>query len=455
MTRKGKLVMRLIRASLVLGLIFTAWFLLVGQRPTSAASFISTGDGGWEWVKPARGVQNWGGVFFLDDKTGWVAGMDCVILKTSDGGKNWAPQGPRIRKILNDICFTDGDHGWAVGSGMASIDPTGIILKTSDGGATWRVVLDGKTDGLRSVCFVNNSVGWAVGGYPKSVILNTTDGGETWFEQDSGVRLQEKDYRSFEGVSSVDESTGYVLASTNGRVDVFKTTDGGKSWIHTPSQTKSPRSIQFLDADTGWILTQVAILRTTDGGKTWSEVSLDKVIPPDERYPARRNLQSFHFCDAQNGVAASIGGHVLRTGDGGNTWVLASSIPGETVSYPCVHMADEKNAWVAGYNGQMMRTSDGGSTWQSLSWGRDDYTHHIVFVSQEVGWAAGSVENSRGPGGVLLKTEDGGMTWSRRLVKESDKLGTLFFLGEKLAWVTASGGIVLKTTDGGVTWQAQ
>jgi hypothetical protein len=48
--------------------------LLTGCRPASTAdtsSFISTGDGGWEWVKPTPTGHHWLGDFFLDDKTGW------------------------------------------------------------------------------------------------------------------------------------------------------------------------------------------------------------------------------------------------------------------------------------------------------------------------------------------------------------------------------------------------
>ena len=76
----------------ILILLVIIWVLAAGQQTSSAASFISTGDGGWEWQKPTPSGQWLLEAFFVDDKTGWVVGDDCTILRTTDGGKNWAPQ---------------------------------------------------------------------------------------------------------------------------------------------------------------------------------------------------------------------------------------------------------------------------------------------------------------------------------------------------------------------------
>ena len=60
---------------------------------------------------------------FLDEKTGWIVGEDCAILKTTDGGRHWTPQGPRIQRVLNSIHFTDKSHGWAAGEGNGGALP--------------------------------------------------------------------------------------------------------------------------------------------------------------------------------------------------------------------------------------------------------------------------------------------------------------------------------------------
>ena len=379
--------------------------VLAGCRHVSSASYISTGDGGWEWAKPTpSGHWSWG-VFFLDDKTGWVVGEDCAILKTTDGGKNWAPQGQRIRKILHSVYFTDKDHGWAVGAGVGSVDMSGIILKTSDGGATWRKVFDGKIRGLSSVHFVNNQVGWAVGG---NIVLKTTDGGETWSGQDYVLPKPDPPQALLmEGndVSFVDENTGWIMDNYR---KAYKTTDGGKTWTNVAEKLNGRgKRIQFVDAKTRWILTTRAMYSSTDGGATWVQHDFSKDSDT-------LNAWDFHFSDARNGVVGCVGGQVLRTTDAGKTW-LPGSVPQVPVYLPSVYMADHKSGWLVGQNGGTLHTADGGATWQAQSWGQGDFVYDMKFVSANIGFAVGVDVNNgnKDRACLIMKTTDGGQTWSR------------------------------------------
>lgn len=69
-------------------------------------------------------------MFFLDANTGTAIGYNGTILKTTDGGANWAPQSSGTNKILSSIFFTDANTGTVVGQ-----DTT--ILRTTNGGTTW------------------------------------------------------------------------------------------------------------------------------------------------------------------------------------------------------------------------------------------------------------------------------------------------------------------------------
>jgi photosystem II stability/assembly factor-like uncharacterized protein len=83
-------------------------------------------------------------VYFVDDREGWAAGHDTLILHTTDGGENWTIQyedpipGGDLPKPILDIYFADKLHGWAIGA-------FALMLVTEDGGAHWRTV---STDGL-------------------------------------------------------------------------------------------------------------------------------------------------------------------------------------------------------------------------------------------------------------------------------------------------------------------
>ena len=117
------------------------------------------------------------GIDFVDDNTGWVAGEDRTVLKTSDGGENWVAQTvpPQAGYFLKDISFIDSNEGWVAGFG-------GTLLHTVNGGTDWEIVYRVKCcDHLTWIEFVDSQNAWAVGW--GSVIDHTVDGGITWQSQ--------------------------------------------------------------------------------------------------------------------------------------------------------------------------------------------------------------------------------------------------------------------------------
>ncbi|MGH9082776.1 MAG: WD40/YVTN/BNR-like repeat-containing protein, partial [Acidimicrobiales bacterium] len=67
------------------------------------------------------------------------------VLKSDDGGRNWASLGPPLpgAVTLGSISCRDAGHCWAAGIGSSSAQPgsgSGVIAATADGGATWSPV---------------------------------------------------------------------------------------------------------------------------------------------------------------------------------------------------------------------------------------------------------------------------------------------------------------------------
>lgn len=100
--------------------------------------------GGGDWIQaqvPTQVLLT--SVFFIDDKEGWAAGHDTLILHTTDGGENWSIQyedpitGGDLPKPILDIYFQDKSRGWAIGA-------FSLMLETRDGGATWETVDTGE-----------------------------------------------------------------------------------------------------------------------------------------------------------------------------------------------------------------------------------------------------------------------------------------------------------------------
>ena len=169
----------------------------VGFAVGANDTILSTKTGGRTWQVVDGGKMGaigeddatmYNAIQFLDESTGWVAGVhvvprisqNSVIQKTVDGGQNWVNQETGTEDVLEDIFFVDAKHGWAVGE-------NGLILHTSNGGDKWTAQASGTEETLRSIRFTDQFMGWAVGGdLGVGVIVHTNNGGKKWEVQDPG-----------------------------------------------------------------------------------------------------------------------------------------------------------------------------------------------------------------------------------------------------------------------------
>ena len=143
----------------------------------SENTILKTTDGGESWVGSSERARvgetrnNLEGLWFVSPTTGWIIGSFGTLLHTADGGANWEKRDPGFDNNLFGIHFHDENTGWICGQ-------EGLILHTADGGATWNQQKTESYDDLHDITFVDAMVGWAVGGY--NSVLHTTDGGQTW-----------------------------------------------------------------------------------------------------------------------------------------------------------------------------------------------------------------------------------------------------------------------------------
>lgn len=172
-----------------------------------------SGNGGSTWQIPsvfgsASSLQ-WRNplhsVCFVDTLTGYNCG-DLAINKTIDGGRTWT----NLNKYNgNSIFFTDQNTGYVAGD-------NGIIRKTTNGGSSWTIQNTGVTTKLTSIHFTSADTGCAVGIW--GAVLGTTNGGLTWVSEHSGWTIY--DLRS---VFFTDADNGYAVGD-NGTI--LKTTLG-------------------------------------------------------------------------------------------------------------------------------------------------------------------------------------------------------------------------------------
>src|SRR5207249_426890 len=209
---------------------------------------------GRSWEQHPSGVENaLYAVRFVDDQHAWISGQDGVILHTEDGGKTWQKQesnaifqdtdGSKTQLYLFGLHALDQDHAWAVGD-------RSILTSTVDGGKTWRA---------RKVALAAGLEGH---------IARTADGGQRWsFDQ------IEVDYPLVDPLLRVTELPDGSGWATGLAGEVVRREPGETAWRRAKlgqDVLTWLHGISFSDQQHGWLVGGYGLIyRTTDGGKSW------------------------------------------------------------------------------------------------------------------------------------------------------------------------------------------
>jgi photosystem II stability/assembly factor-like uncharacterized protein len=315
-------------------------------------------DGGDTWSRPdCFEDTRLYGVSFVNNSEGWVVGgkpypwypaTEGNILHTADGGQTWEVQ-QEYNSCLMAVHFVSRLRGWAVGE-------SGKILTTINGGDTWTAQTAGTNYILYGVDFVDDSYGWIAGAddpyYGDGRVWRTTDGGAHWTQ--SGY-FEGWDNCGKYSIDFVDRSIGYVAGAEEGKGSVHKTTDGGQTWIEKPLGGDYPtlRGLNFISANEGWVVGDDGfIAHTTNGGDTWDL----------QASGTGGDLDAVSFLDSQRGYAVGsapeTGNVVLKTTDGGQTWVEETTGAYRWSGMRGIAFPDPYHAWVVGDNSLIIAYTD-------------------------------------------------------------------------------------------------
>ena len=312
-------------------------------KPLSADKAIITGyggkilltsDGGRTWEVVESGTD--GAIYnvaMVDDANGWAVGQAGLVLKTTDGGKSWQKVDAGTEHSLFAVYAPSPQRMIAVGE-------RATVVSTNDGGATWKTskieakqaeagsdeAMVGLKDAdviaqdpsLYDVRFVDEQNGWIVGEFGK--IMHTSDGGATWDEQQESLVGEEivdaLDLPTFFGIdcTSVTECT---VVGLDGKI--ASTTDGGKTWSFQQVEgdfTEPLFTVQLFPDGTGWAAGVAGEVMRREGG-VWK--------PADLGMRVFSWLRQVGFSDPNNGWLVGGFGTILRTRDGGKTWIPAAA----------------------------------------------------------------------------------------------------------------------------------
>lgn len=194
----------------------------------------------------------------------FVAVGDYGVVILSDDGKAFRQAtGLPGRAPLTSVHFVDERHGWAAGH-------DGVVLATEDGGENWKVLREerGKDQALLAVWFENRERGFAVGQF--GLVVETEDGGKTWKER----RLVEEGDAADRHLLSIVPASGGLLLVAAEAGGIFRSEDGGRTWKFIQTDNKGSFWTGAALADGGLLMVGMRghVYRSDDRGLSWKEV---------------------------------------------------------------------------------------------------------------------------------------------------------------------------------------
>ena len=285
----------------------------------------------------------------------------------------------------------------------------------------WDSIYTGMADSFNAIYFRNSNTGFVA--TTAGAIYKTTDGGTTWISKISGTSNRLMAIRFY------DDNTGYAVGY-NGTI--IKTTNGGESWVALNSgTTNSLRSLCILNQTSIVIIGISTVLKSSDSGQTWTLTTLGT------------SLNDITFTSLNNGYICGSPGAIYQTKDGGNTWV--KHLTPVTNSLNSISFVTDSIGYAAGTGNTILKVENGlmnsvqmfipmltpGSIIKTIS-----------FYTADYGYLTGydAVLNSA----FVFKTNDGGQNWSQVAFYPSKKSYCGSFIGLNTGYICGPSGFMAK-----------
>lgn len=356
-------------AIVIAGLVAGAGIRLLVENATAQAA-----------VHDARDMQ------MMTSEAGWIM-TGTRLARTDDHGVTWraiTPSGVASSSI-RAISFSDPSRGLLVVQGeisRSSRSSSLVAYRTSDGGSTWSSAAIGSTSygfpvnlSMYVVSGTNAWVTWGLEGANSvagSQLFRSADGGASWAAAASPIN----------GLISGNASRLWLIGRRGGESRLYTSGDEGMTWTGSVAAAPSSHSgaavvyDRVLSIDRNNAIASVSyagsakpgigIFRTADGGGSWVPVA---DVPASSRV-ADQIAAPTSFVDSNSLVAVLPKGdvsYVLRS-DGSSQRTATTGLVGGIFK---ISFATLSNGWAISHldgpdQGRVHATQDGGRTWKEL-----------------------------------------------------------------------------------------
>ncbi|MEJ7611338.1 MAG: hypothetical protein WKF88_09195 [Ferruginibacter sp.] len=265
---------------------------------------------------------------------------------------------------FSDIFFTDNNFGYALSKSG--------VYKSVNGGQTFSKI--NNTPGLINMAAIGTGKALFVAQNPTPLV--TLNGGSSF--SNPTLPTPPGGLPSFQDCFYSSSNTCYLSSSRY----VWKSLDGGNSFdtVFTFIPGSAAVSLYFLNDNSGWILRNEGLYKTTDGGYSWITLVNQQL-----------NHGVVYFADANNGFYSSNANNIFqinRTTNGGTNWqsvFQSTSSGGEPAGD--IHFVSNTTGYFS-FGNRVYKTTNGGSTWTPiLSLANNQTIIEIHFTDVAHGWA--------------------------------------------------------------------
>lgn len=305
-----------------------------------------------------------------------------------------------------------------------------------------------------------------------SLIISSLTAGTLHWEKVYNITSEEI-FASPNCIECLDSMNCIALASEEGFIIIYNTSNGGKNWQKIYDDKENHYNQDTLDftyklraydavwnnKDTILITTDYGlILKTTDMFKSFDTTKIQ-----NNKYVL---LQNIHMPNSKLGIT----GHqrwLWVTKDGWKTWTYIKNPDAPGIYNAKLFWIHNNNSfgysWYDFYNNNYYSfTTDNGKNWNTQNLyelsNAEMELSNLFFVNDSLGFIVGGiqVENSENYNELILKTTNGGKLWEINYINQdtnwTGQLQSVKFRDQYNGIISGKNGKILRTSDGGINW---